>query len=128
MKKEPGASRFRLFDCGLEVTDHRFEQVIRHGGNDADELLFCAAASLHGAGKKLDVLLYACVHHVAFAGFKPCAADAKLAADGKNELRGWIALSGFDQRHGILFDSDTGAKFFLSQICIFPYRFDPCIR
>lgn len=86
MKKEPGASRFRLFDCGFEVTDHRFKQVIRHCSDNADELLFCAAAALHGAGEQLDVLLYACVHHVAFAGFKPVAADAKFTANRDNKL------------------------------------------
>ena len=86
MKKEPGASRFRLFDCGFQVTDHRFKQVIRHGGDDADELLFCAAAALHGAGEQLDVLLYACVHHVTFAGFKPVSIDTKFAANRKYKL------------------------------------------
>lgn len=114
MKKEPGASRFRLFDCGFQVTDHRFKQGIRHGGDDADELLFCAAVALHGAGEQLDALLNTGVHHVAFAGFKPVSTDAKLAANGKNKLSGWIPFSGFNQRYGILFNPDTGAKFFLS--------------
>ena len=86
MKKGPGALRFRLFDCGFEVTDHRFEQVIRHGGDNADELLFCAATALHGTGEQLDVLLYAFIHHVAFAGFKPVATDAKFTANRDNKL------------------------------------------
>lgn len=86
MKKGPGASRFRLFDCGFEVSDHRFEQVIRHGGNDADELLFCATVALHGAGEQLDALLNTSVHHVAFAGFKPVATDAKFTANRDNKL------------------------------------------